>query len=353
LIAGAGGGFDIFSGLPLYFGLRAAGKQVHLANLSFSHLEAATGRQLSPATLEVTADSQVRTGYFPEYHLCRWFRSQGEEVPVYCFDRTGFLPLLEGYKAVVAHLQPDTVILVDGGTDSLMRGDEAGLGTPEEDIASIAAVDELDVARKYLVCLGLPPVELRAEVRLLDEPGHRPPDAEQVGLRPHRPVSGLVVAEARQPAEQAVSGRAVVGVRTVDTGPHVGAGRQLALHLQHLVLEPAGSPARREGPATDPQCERQMLPIQAAVGGRVAEFEADRQHALFRDTGTGDGDRDVGLDHAGAAAPLLEGEGCEAGGVRLARWFEAEGHFVDRGWTEKKLREAIFQDDGFPMTPDW
>src|SRR5262249_47889105 len=131
-----------------------AGKTVHLANLSFSHLEAATGRQLAPAALEVTADSRVTAGYFPEYHLCRWFRRHGEEVAVFCFDRTGFQPLLESYRAVVNHLQADTVILVDGGTDSLLRGDEAGLGTPEEDIASIAAVDELDVARKYLVCLG-------------------------------------------------------------------------------------------------------------------------------------------------------------------------------------------------------
>jgi hypothetical protein len=154
LIAGAGGGFDVFSGLPLYFGLRAAGKQVHLANLSFSHLEAASGRRLAPAAVEVTADSGGVLGYFPEYHLCRWFRSQGEEVAVYCFDRTGFEPLLEGYRALVTHLQADTVVLVDGGTDSLMRGDEAGLGTPEEDVASIAAVDELDVPRKYLVCLG-------------------------------------------------------------------------------------------------------------------------------------------------------------------------------------------------------
>ncbi|MFF7988525.1 hypothetical protein ACFZDG_01885 [Kitasatospora xanthocidica] len=32
------------------------------------------------------------------------------------------------------------VLLVDGGTDILMRGDEAGLGTPEEDMASLAAV---------------------------------------------------------------------------------------------------------------------------------------------------------------------------------------------------------------------
>jgi hypothetical protein len=154
LVAGAGGGFDLFSGLPLYFGLRAAGKQVHLANLSFSHLEAATGRHLAPAALEVTADSRVSTGYFPEYHLCRWFRDQGEEVPVFCFDRTGFHPLLEGYRAVVGHLQADAVVLVDGGTDSLMRGDEAGLGTPEEDMCSVAAVDELDVPGKYLVCLG-------------------------------------------------------------------------------------------------------------------------------------------------------------------------------------------------------
>src|SRR5215471_15515606 len=124
LVAGAGGGFDIFSGLPLYFGLRAAGKQAHLANLSFSHLEAATGRQLAPAALEVTADSRVTAGYFPEYHLCRWFRSRGEEVPVICFDRTGVQPILEAYRAVVGQLQVDTVVLVDGGTDSLMRGDE-------------------------------------------------------------------------------------------------------------------------------------------------------------------------------------------------------------------------------------
>jgi hypothetical protein len=154
LIAGAGGGFDIFSGLPLYFGLRQAGKHVYLANLSFSLLQAATGRWLTPATLEVTADSEVRTPYFPEVHLCHWFRTQGEEVSITCFDRTGFAPVLEGYRALVAELQPDTIILVDGGTDSLMRGDEQGLGTPEEDIVSIAAVDELKVVRKYLVCLG-------------------------------------------------------------------------------------------------------------------------------------------------------------------------------------------------------
>src|SRR6266571_1706491 len=48
LLAGAGGGFDIFCGLPLYFGLRGAGKEVFLANLSFTRLEDSTGRRLTP-----------------------------------------------------------------------------------------------------------------------------------------------------------------------------------------------------------------------------------------------------------------------------------------------------------------
>jgi hypothetical protein len=154
LLAGAGGGHDVFSGLPLYFGLRAAGKTVHLANLSFTNLEQATGRRLAPALLEVTADSEGSKYYFPEGYLSQWFRARGEEVPVYCFERTGVRPLRQGYEVLVERLQPDTVILVDGGTDSLMRGDEVGLGTPHEDVASIAAVDDLAVPRKLLVCVA-------------------------------------------------------------------------------------------------------------------------------------------------------------------------------------------------------
>jgi hypothetical protein len=36
LVAGAGGGFDVYAGLPIYERLRALGKDVFLANLSFS-----------------------------------------------------------------------------------------------------------------------------------------------------------------------------------------------------------------------------------------------------------------------------------------------------------------------------
>jgi hypothetical protein len=90
-----------FSGLPLYFGLQADGKQVHLANLSFSHLPAEPEARLAPAVLAVTATTPRVTDYFPEKHLCQWFRGQ------------------EAYRALAAHLGVDTVILVDGGTVSL------------------------------------------------------------------------------------------------------------------------------------------------------------------------------------------------------------------------------------------
>jgi hypothetical protein len=157
LIAGAGGGFDIFSGLPLYFGLQETGKKVYLANLSFSFLpppKVVNEERLSPSLLKVTADTPLLTDYFPEKFLAQWFLEQGTETPIYCFERTGVKPLLASYQTLVEYLSLDTVILVDGGTDSLMRGDEIGLGTPQEDIASIAAVSELAVARKLLVCFA-------------------------------------------------------------------------------------------------------------------------------------------------------------------------------------------------------
>ncbi len=154
LVAGAGGGYDVFCGLPLYFALQNAGKEVWLANLSFADIGSAFGERPTHTTRVVTADSLGAHSYFPECYLSRWFREQGEEVPIYCFDREGVKLLLQGYQHIAETRELDTVVLVDGGTDSLMRGDEAGLGTPHEDIASIAAVHELDVPNKYLVCLG-------------------------------------------------------------------------------------------------------------------------------------------------------------------------------------------------------
>ncbi|HVJ14983.1 MAG TPA: DUF1152 domain-containing protein [Polyangiaceae bacterium] len=154
LIAGAGGGFDVYCGLPLYFALQRRGKQVHLANLSFAGKPRGEESKFSPTLFQVTASSGGSDSYFPEKVLAQWFRERGEEITVSCFELSGVKPLQDAYETVVASYDIDTIVLVDGGTDSLMRGDESGLGTPAEDIASIAAVHALQVPRKLLVCLG-------------------------------------------------------------------------------------------------------------------------------------------------------------------------------------------------------
>jgi hypothetical protein len=154
LIAGAGGGFDVFSGLPLFFRLRELGKKVSLANLSFTRLEHVEGRTLAPGLMEVDGHTQGPAHYYPEGLLARWFQLRGDHVPIYCLERMGVVPLRAAYEALKETLGFDTVVLVDGGTDILMRGDEVGLGTPAEDISSLAAVDALALRDKLVVCLG-------------------------------------------------------------------------------------------------------------------------------------------------------------------------------------------------------
>jgi len=154
LLAGAGGGFDVLGAVPLWFSLRAAGKRVHLANLSFSDLRGQHPRTLHPGVVEVHANGPGNDDYFPERTLSRWFQSIGEDVSVSAFEATGVVPLTEAYHAVVAQKNVDTIVLVDGGTDILMRGDEAGLGTPAHDIASLLAVASLTGLQRLVVCLG-------------------------------------------------------------------------------------------------------------------------------------------------------------------------------------------------------
>ena len=155
LVAGAGGGFDIFNGLPLYFSLLNQGKNVYLANYTFSQIRSA--RRITPNLVEVNRDSTSRTNYFPEKYLAEWLDSTyNSDTSIFCFDNgPGCQRLFEAYQILVDELSIDTVILADGGSDSLLTGDENGLGTPVEDMTSVAAVHMLDnVENKILISLG-------------------------------------------------------------------------------------------------------------------------------------------------------------------------------------------------------
>ncbi|MBP2331103.1 hypothetical protein JOF56_011488 [Kibdelosporangium banguiense] len=155
LIAGAGGGFDVYAGLPLAFALREAGKTVHLANLSFVNLDQlAMEVWLAPAVAAITPNVEVRGTYFPERTLSRWLESEALPSTVYAFPRTGVRPLRAAYQSLADQLDLDAIVLVDGGTDILMRGDEVGLGTPEEDMTSLAAVAGIPDLQRLVVCVG-------------------------------------------------------------------------------------------------------------------------------------------------------------------------------------------------------
>jgi hypothetical protein len=156
LLAGAGGGFDVYAALPLALALAESGVAVSLANLSFIALDA--------LGLDVWLDQDVAAirpstpsafdDYFPERALARWLERTGLPSVVYAFPKTGVQPLRAAYRSLIRHLNADAVILVDGGTDLLLRGDESGLGTPEEDMVSLAALHGIEGPVKLAASLG-------------------------------------------------------------------------------------------------------------------------------------------------------------------------------------------------------
>ena len=162
LLAGAGGGFDVYSGIPLYIALKAEGKNVHLANLSFSFLHKKFAEEVFSHCFKVDATplqkealNSFPVDYFPEKHLAMWLKQKyNEDIPVYAFQKMGVVQIRNIYKYLTNLLQLDAIVLVDGGTDSLMFGSEMGLGTPTEDFCSMEAVMQIDIKHKYLACLG-------------------------------------------------------------------------------------------------------------------------------------------------------------------------------------------------------
>jgi hypothetical protein len=154
LLAGVGGGFDIVSGIPIYSYLRKLGKEVILANLSFTELALSDCEPLCHGTYLIKPESKD-LDYFPEKHLARWLRSKGEDPIIYGFsDELGVAPLSHAYQKIIDKHGVDCLILIDGGTDGLMFGDESGVATMVEDACSIVAASLSTVEKSFLVATG-------------------------------------------------------------------------------------------------------------------------------------------------------------------------------------------------------
>ncbi|MFO0658372.1 MAG: DUF1152 domain-containing protein [Polyangiaceae bacterium] len=154
LIAGAGGGFDIIAGMPVALAIERKGHHVELANLTWSSMASVDNKQqLAEGLWRIDASSNGGE-YFPEGALAKWRKQHGANDRVYCLQQCGGRPLRAIYRALVDETQADTIVLVDGGVDSLLRGDEHSLGTPTADALSIAAALDCDVPGMFLATLA-------------------------------------------------------------------------------------------------------------------------------------------------------------------------------------------------------
>ncbi len=160
LLSGAGGGFDVFGGIPLYFNIKNKKKEIGFASYSFTDLDDIDAEFINEncAVIRYSTLASREFEYFPEKILAEWlYKEERIDVPVYAFKRVGPKPLRQAYEAVFEDFDYDTIILIDGGTDSLLVGNESKLGSFYEDITSIISIDNLRIGstyRSYVAAVG-------------------------------------------------------------------------------------------------------------------------------------------------------------------------------------------------------
>ncbi len=130
-----------------------AGKEVVFANLSFTTLWLCGGEKIAPAVWRIGAEAKD-IPYFPEKWLAEWLARQGRTAPVYAFEKTGARRLAEAYRHILNRHGIDVILLIDGGTDSVIFGDEPGLGTIEEDAVSLVAACVAGGGKAMLAAIG-------------------------------------------------------------------------------------------------------------------------------------------------------------------------------------------------------
>lgn len=160
IIAGCGGGYDLFGGLPLFYLLKHIANHIVFTNYSFTSitvlnqygLQCANNLYLIKPTVLLNLNDNHLNTYFPEayvaYHL---------NVDVYALSHpTTIYDLIEAYQIIISNMQYiDKLFLIDGGCDVLLTGKEIGLGTPVIDMMHLKAIQNLNIRSKYILAVGV------------------------------------------------------------------------------------------------------------------------------------------------------------------------------------------------------
>lgn len=212
-IVGCGGGYDIMSGLPLYFRLKDLGIDVILGNFSFTNPEKyrKTAEKICEHAYRITPEIQEpeisildevkmtetefskfldmigsnreeyikyhdKTDYFPELRIATHPHVNDNVILLEISDSVP--RVRETYSQLCQKLGFDTVVLIDGGTDSIMLGDEKELGTPYEDMMHICGlwscpinVDSFLLVLGYGLELGIDCDDIERNIKIIQEKG--------------------------------------------------------------------------------------------------------------------------------------------------------------------------------------
>jgi len=154
LLCGCGGGYDIYTGMPILYEYQ---EKTTLANITFSSISLVQKildkkevfvngyEEIDYKTCKEELKNYYPKNYVPEYWLSKYLNKK-----VYTILPSGVQTLCTIFSQIINDNQIDTIVLVDGGIDSMMFGDEQDIGTYSEDISTMLAVSLLPV-KKVLV----------------------------------------------------------------------------------------------------------------------------------------------------------------------------------------------------------
>jgi len=166
LLFGCGGGFDFVHGMLLYPELHRCGKKVVIVSNSFGPPQVIEGADVKPVFTNpdvrtVTASAEKYDAYYaPEVHVASFLDQEYPDTAAHmlyaCYARSWCQPRFTKFlQQVVDQHSVDAVVCIDGGSDSLMVGDEEGLGDPIEDAVSVASLAKLHrIQTSLLVSVG-------------------------------------------------------------------------------------------------------------------------------------------------------------------------------------------------------
>jgi hypothetical protein len=158
ILAGAGGGYDIFGALPIYHKLVKFSKII-LVNYSFTELDLVKkyAEEIMPYLYKISNNQNIildNDDYFPEFKLAKELGNSS----MYLFvDYPTCQSMINGYNKIIElegnNNTIDAIYLVDGGCDILLKGTEnCGLASFVEDMMHLKAVSYLKNINKKVVC---------------------------------------------------------------------------------------------------------------------------------------------------------------------------------------------------------